>query len=138
MKKPQSQLDNFPVFFHHMHSSQQPSMHLPFLAEKLIHQADPQLRPVVIIVSAYVVYPSPLFKIQQNKTNFKRKQCSILARLLVWPSGSLMTPVFYHLFLYLRLLYGINCLCLTCGYNYAISQMFKNIFASSDNQDNQS
>ena len=31
----------------------------------------------------------------QNKTNFKRKQCSLLARLWAWPSGSLMTPVLY-------------------------------------------
>ena len=33
----------------------------------------------------------------QNKTNFKRKQCSLLARLWVWPSRSLMTPVLLHL-----------------------------------------
>ena len=59
----------------------------------LIHEADPHSRPVVIIVFAHIVRPSPLFKIYQNKTNFKRKQCSLLARLWVWPSGSLMTPV---------------------------------------------
>ena len=29
----------------------------------------------------------------QNKTNFKQKQCLLLARLWVWSSGSLMTPV---------------------------------------------
>ena len=28
----------------------------------------------------------------QNKTNFKLKQCPLLARLWVWPSASLMTP----------------------------------------------
>ena len=39
------------------------------------------------------VRQSPLF--QQNKT--KRKQCSLLARLWVWPSGSLVTPVLYYL-----------------------------------------
>ena len=39
------------------------------------------------------VRPSPLFK-----TNFKWKQCSLLARLWVWPSGSLVTPVFYAFF----------------------------------------
>ena len=55
----------------------------------LIHEADPQSRPVVIIVFVHVVRPSvPTF---QNKTNVTRKQCSLLARLWVWPSGSLMT-----------------------------------------------
>ena len=29
---------------------------------------------------------------------FKRTQCSLLARLWVWPSGSLMTPVLKYLF----------------------------------------
>ena len=29
----------------------------------------------------------------QNKTNFKRKQCSLLERLWIFPNGSLMTPV---------------------------------------------
>ena len=41
------------------------------------------------------VRQSPLFKIQQNET--KRKQCSLLARLWVWPSGSLMTPVLFSI-----------------------------------------
>ena len=58
--------------------------------EKLIHSADPQSRPIVIIVFAHVVRPFvPTF---QNETNFKRKQWSLLARLWVWPSGSLKTP----------------------------------------------
>ena len=35
----------------------------------------------------------------QNKSNFKRKQCSLLARLWVWLSGSLMTPVLWLEFL---------------------------------------
>ena len=39
----------------------------------------------------------------QNKTNFKRKQCLLLARLWVWPSESLMTPVLYFLF-FLRII----------------------------------
>ena len=30
----------------------------------------------------------------QNKTNIKRKQCSLLARLWVWPSGSLSFLIF--------------------------------------------
>ena len=42
------------------------------------------------------IRPFPLFKIQQNKPDFKRKQCSLLARLWVWPSGSLMTPTLCH------------------------------------------
>ena len=57
----------------------------------LFLEADPQSRLVVSIVFAHVVRPSvPTF---QNKTNVKRKQCLPLARLWVWPSGSLMTPV---------------------------------------------
>ena len=65
----------------------------------LIHEADPQSRPVVIIVFAHVVLSSvrPSVPTFQNKTNFKRKQCSLLARLWVWPSGSLMTPVLSYL-----------------------------------------
>ena len=55
----------------------------------LIHSADPQSLPVGIIVFAHVV--------RTNKT--KRKQCSLLARLWIWPSGSLMTPVLYSIFL---------------------------------------
>ena len=56
----------------------------------LIHEADPQSRPVVIIVSAIVVRPSdPTF---ENKANFKRKQCLLLAILWVWPSGSFFFP----------------------------------------------
>ena len=65
----------------------------------LIHEADPQSGRVVIIVFAHVarsyVRPSPF----QNKTNFKRKQCSLLAKLWVWPGGSLMTPVLFCFFL---------------------------------------
>ena len=52
----------------------------------LIHQADPQSRPVVIVFAHVRSF--------QNKTNFKRKQCLQLAiGLWVWLSGSLMTPV---------------------------------------------
>ena len=48
----------------------------------LIHETDPQSRPVVIIVSACrpFVHPSvPTFP--QNNTNIKWKQCSLLGRL---------------------------------------------------------
>ena len=53
-------------------------------------------RPVVITIFSRAVCTSvrpsfPLFKIFQNKTNFKRKQCLLLARLWFWQSGSLMT-----------------------------------------------
>ena len=69
--------------------------HMDFV---LIHEADPQSRPVVIIVFAHIVRTSvPTF---QNKTNFKRKQSSLLANLWVYPSGSLMTPVLFCLYLY--------------------------------------
>ena len=47
-------------------------------------------RPVVIIVFAHVVRPSPLFKTKQISSE---KQCPLLAVMWVWPSGSLMTPV---------------------------------------------
>ena len=51
----------------------------------------PQSRSVVIIVFAHV---RPYFS-KQNKW----KQCSLLARLWVWPRGSLMTPVLQVFFL---------------------------------------
>ena len=65
-----------------------------------IHSADPQSRPVVIIVLAVSsVLPSvPTFQKLSNKANFKRRQCSLLARLWVWPSGSLMTQFFFLIF----------------------------------------
>ena len=61
---------------------------------------DPRGRPTVADGSdhcfctcrPYVRTSVPTF---QNKTNFKRKQCSLLAILWVWPSGSLMTPVLF-------------------------------------------
>ena len=43
------------------------------------------------------VRPSPLFKTKLFKTIFQQKQCSLLARLWVWPSGSLMTHVLLYL-----------------------------------------
>ena len=62
----------------------------------LIHEADPQARPVVINVFAHVVRSHvslsiPLFKTKQNSSE-NNVRC-ILARLWVCPSGSLMTPV---------------------------------------------
>ena len=64
---------------------------------------DPRGRPVVIIIFAHVVrsyvrpYIRPSVPTFQNKTNFKRKQRSPLARLWVWRGGSLMTPVLFFL-----------------------------------------
>ena len=71
----------------------------------LTHEADPQSRPVV---HSYVSVPT-----FQNKTNFKQNQCSLLAKLWVWPSGSLMTSVLLAFFLtHLKLMkifsYGIG------------------------------
>ena len=74
-----------------------------FFLFSLIHEANPQSRPVVIIVLAYVVrsyvrqYVHPSVPTFQNQTNFKRKQCLLMARLWVWPSGSLMTSVLFFL-----------------------------------------
>ena len=58
----------------------------------MIHSANPKSRPVGIIVFAPVVCPSvrPHFS-NLEKQNF-RKQCSLMAWLWIWPSGSLMTP----------------------------------------------
>ena len=56
----------------------------------LIHSADPQSRPVVIIVIIkQYLYKTIIVIIKQISSE---KQCSPLARLWVWPSGSLMTP----------------------------------------------
>ena len=57
----------------------------------LIHSADPKSRLVGIIVFAHVVRPHLFSK------SSKTKQCSLLARMWVWPSGSLMTPVLFHI-----------------------------------------
>ena len=58
---------------------------------------DPRGRPIVMAGSdhcfAHVVRQNTF----QNKPNIMRKQCSLLKRLWVWPSGSLMTPVFFLL-----------------------------------------
>ena len=59
---------------------------------------DPQDRPTVTAGSEHCFHACRPFvrpHFSQNKTNFKRKQWSLLVRLLVWPSGSLMTPVLY-------------------------------------------
>ena len=69
----------------------------------LIHSANPQSRPVGIIVFEHVVHTyvrvRPHFSNLAKQNN--RKQCSLLARLWVWPSGSLMTSVLYLLLLLL-------------------------------------
>ena len=59
---------------------------------------DPRGRPTVTAGSDHCSWTSsvrPSVPTFQNKTNFKRKQCLLLAILWVWPSGSLMTPVLY-------------------------------------------
>ena len=77
----------------------------------MIHEAYPQSRPVVIIVFANVVLSCARLSVRpsvpttQNKANFKRKQCSLLARLWVWPSGSLMTPVLLQSYFVLEMWY---------------------------------
>ena len=70
----------------------------------LIHSANPQSRPVVITVFAHAVRPSirPHFSNLAKQCN--RKQWSLLARLWVWPSGSLMTP-------------GLSCLFQVIGFS---------------------
>ena len=70
------------------------SFRLLFLDLFLIHPADLQSRPVVIIVFAQVVR-TYVSKSSEKKAIFKRKQISPLARLWVWPSGSFMTPVLF-------------------------------------------
>ena len=63
----------------------------PRLLSILIHSAYPQSRMIVIIVFAHVVRTYvPTFQ-----TLAKQNKCSLLARLWVWPSGSLMTPVLF-------------------------------------------
>ena len=56
---------------------------------------------VMITVFTHVVHKSVrtsvlTFKIAQNKTIFKWKQRSLLARLWVWPRRSFMTPIMYR------------------------------------------
>ena len=68
-----------------------------FVAHKslLIHSANPQSRPEGIIVFTHVVRPSvPLFKTNQISSE---NNVLLLARLWVWSSGSLMTPVLFVL-----------------------------------------
>ena len=54
----------------------------------LIHSADPQSRPVMIIVYTHVARPS--IRSYFSKYSKTRKPYSLLARLWVWPSGSSM------------------------------------------------
>ena len=68
----------------------------------LIHSANPQSRPAgsdhCFLTYCPSVRTSTLFKIQQNKRYFKRKQHSLLARLWVWPSGSSAITSIMHPF----------------------------------------
>ena len=97
----------------------------------LIHEADPPTRQVVIIahfvrsyVRQYVRMSMPTF---QNKTNFQGKQCSLLARLWAWPSGSLMTPVLSCSFCFITK--ALDCCSITIMKNpdswFEILQQFK-------------
>ena len=55
------------------------------LSGYLIHEDEPQFRPVVITIFAHADRPSI--------PNFKIKRQSLPARIMGWPSGSLMIPV---------------------------------------------
>ena len=67
----------------------------------MIHSAYPQSWPIVIIIFTHIVSQSvrsffrPDF---QNKTNFNGKQCSLLTRQWVWPSGSCLNSCLIILF----------------------------------------
>ena len=68
--------------------------------KELIHEADPQSRPLVIIVFAYVVrtYVRPYVRLHFSKPNkFQAKTMSATGEVVGWPSGSLMAPVLYCL-----------------------------------------
>ena len=55
---------------------------------------------------------SPFVPTFQNKINFKRKRCLLLARLCVWPRRSLMTQVLSHIiFSYVYRLVRPNIFC---------------------------
>ena len=66
---------------------QGPTLKIVRTTSQLIHSADPQSRPVMIIAFTYVirpsVRPSPLFKMQQSKTNFQGKQCALLVEWII-------------------------------------------------------
>ena len=64
----------------------------------LIHSANPKSGPVGVIVFAHVVRPYVRTHFLNLEKQNNRKQCSLLAWLWVWPSGSLMTPVLYILY----------------------------------------
>ena len=71
-------------------------VHSPIVSFRLlIHWADLQSWSVVIIVFAHVVCTSvrPHFSKSSKTKQIIRKKYSLLARLWVWPRGSLMTPV---------------------------------------------
>ena len=57
----------------------------------LIHSANPQSRPVGVIV-VIVFAQCPSVNTFKNIAKQSEKQCSPLARMWAWPSGSLMTP----------------------------------------------
>ena len=72
-----------------------------FKIQLLIHSANPQSQPVVIIVVRPFVRPyvHPHFSNLAKRNN--RKQWSLLARVWVWPSGSLDdTCLVYHIFIH--------------------------------------
>ena len=76
---------------------------------------DPRGRPTVTAGSDHCFCTCRPFVRQsvltfQNKTNLKRKKCSFLARLWVWPSGSLMTPVLSFIVLHRNEKSRLDCL----------------------------
>ena len=69
----------------------------------LIHEANPQSRPGVIVVFAHVARPSVRPSVRPRGPLFKTQQISSENNVCywwIWPSGSLMTPVFFCLALF--------------------------------------
>ena len=96
LKKP---LNNIVSFEHFPYSDVSPEQSLPWVIEFVMY-IDPLGLPTVtagsdhcFCISSIRTYVRPSVPTFQNKTNFKRKQFLLLARLLVWQSGSLLTPV---------------------------------------------
>ena len=69
----------------------------------LIHSADPQSRPVVITIFTHVVRLSvcqsvPTFQNLAKQNNFQVRIVIATGHTVVWPRGSLTTPVLFLLF----------------------------------------
>ena len=83
-------------------------------------------RPVVMITIFARICLSvflSLFKISQNKTNIKWKQCSLLAGLLVRLSGSLMTQVLFYFVLFSVFFFFFSITLITKGLLWFIKEL---------------